>query len=325
MKYVITTIVIVMTLALVASADVGDQLHKLTASDAAMEDYFGNSVAISSNTAIVGARGNDDAGFSSGSAYLFNATTGNQLTKLTASDAAEFDYFGRSVAISGNTALVGASWDDDAGDASGSAYLFNATTASQLFKLTASDAAAYDYFGHSVAISGNTAIVGAYGDDDAGSGSGSAYLFNATTGSQLAKLTASDAAASDRFGQSVAISGNTAIVGALYNDDGGPESGSAYLFEAPEPLAGDFDLDNDVDGIDFSLWQAGYPTASGATLGNGDADGDGDVDGVDFGIWQAAYPTAAPAPVAGSTAIPEPTTLALFLIGSLALLRRPSR
>jgi len=211
----------------------GNQLAKLTADDAAAGDRFGHSVAISGNTAIVGAFANDDAGGSSGSAYLFNATTGSQLAKFTADDAAEGDRFGFSVAISGNTAIVGAWLDDDGGGNSGSAYLFDATTGSQLAKLTADDAAANDFFGISVAISGNTAIVGARSDDDAGSSSGSAYLFDVTTGNQLAKLTADDAATNDSFGASVAISGSTAIVGAWSDDDAGFSSGSAYLFDVP--------------------------------------------------------------------------------------------
>jgi len=209
----------------------GNQLYKLTASDIWASDKFGISVAISGNVAIVGAYGNSDAGLTSGSAYLFDVSTGNELFKLTASDAAEGDNFGYAVAISGNTAIVGARYDDDAGSLSGSAYLFDVTTGNQLFKLTASDAAADDKFGVSVAISGNTAIVGAYADDDGGSGSGSAYLFDVTTGNQLFKLTASDAFSIDVFGISVAISGNTAIVGAERNDDDGGDSGSAYLFD----------------------------------------------------------------------------------------------
>ena len=203
---------------------------KLTASDAAAEDQFGVSVAISGTTAIVGARG-DDAGSNSGSAYLFDTTTGQQLFKLTASDAAAKDFFGFSVAISGTTAIVGAWQDDDAGTDSGSAYLFDTATGQQIFKLTASDAAAKDFFGVSVGISGTTAIVGAWRDDDAGADSGSAYLFDTTTGQQLFKLTASDAAAEDAFGWSVAISGTTAIVGAYQDDDAGFGSGSAYLFD----------------------------------------------------------------------------------------------
>jgi len=205
----------------------GQLRFKLTASDAQLGDEFGRSVAISGTTAIVGAWRD----YSSGSAYLFDTTTGQELFKLNASDAQSDDGFGRSVAISGTIAIVGASGDDDAGSSSGSAYLFDTITGQELFKLTASDAAADDEFGFAVAISGNTAIVGAYGDDDAGSSSGSAYLFDTTTGQQLMKLTASDAATDDEFGFAVAISGTTAIVGAFGDDDAGSSSGSAYLFD----------------------------------------------------------------------------------------------
>jgi len=118
----------------------------------------------------------------------------------------------------------------------------------ELHKLTASDAAAGDNFGASVAISGSTAIVGARYDDD----SGSAYLFDVATGGQLFKLTASDAAAGDVFGVSVAISGATALVGARWDDDAGTDSGSAYLFCLFPPV-GDINLDCRVDLTDFAL------------------------------------------------------------------------
>ncbi|MBL4591611.1 MAG: FG-GAP repeat protein, partial [Phycisphaerales bacterium] len=151
----------------------------------------------------------------------------NEDLKITASDAAAEDFFGSSVAISGTTAIVGADRDDDAGSESGSAYIFDTTTGQEFFKLTASDAEAGDLFGFSVAISGTTAIVGAVFDRNAGSFSGSAYIFDTTTGQQLFKLTASDAAPFDRFGFSVAISGTTAIVG-IRDFGGAPVTGSAY-------------------------------------------------------------------------------------------------
>jgi len=180
--------------------------------------------------------GSEFSGFQSGSAYLFDVTTGHELFKLGASDAADRDNFGVSVAISDNTAIVGASSKaDDGGDRFyGSAYLFDVSTGTELFKLIDSETTAGDYFGISVAISGDTAIVGAFGDADAGIQSGSAYLFDASTGDQLGKLTASDAEAGDFFGRSVAISGDRAIVGAYKDGDAGTLSGAAYLF-TPEP------------------------------------------------------------------------------------------
>ncbi len=221
-------------------------LVKLTALDAAAGDYFGWSVSISGDYAIVGAYQDDDHGSSSGSAYIFfrnqgGANNWGQLAKLTALDAASHDYFGYSVSISGDDAIVGASSDDDDGDRSGSAYIFSrnqggANNWGQIAKLTALDAAEKDFFGISVSISGDDAIVGAYLDDDHGSNSGSAYIFSRNQGGannwgQLAKLTALDAAAGDYFGWSVSISGDDAIAGASYDDyDNGSNNGSAYIF-----------------------------------------------------------------------------------------------
>ncbi len=139
---------------------------------------FGWSVAISGATAIVGARHDDDNGLDSGSAYLFDTTTGGQIAKLLPNDGEANARFGFSVAISGATAIVGA-WLDDG---NGSAYLFDISdpaNPTQIAKLLADDGAALDVFGISVGISGATAIVGAPADDDNGSQSGSAYLFDA--------------------------------------------------------------------------------------------------------------------------------------------------
>ncbi|MGI9014361.1 MAG: hypothetical protein ACR2GY_08945, partial [Phycisphaerales bacterium] len=209
----------------------GQQIAKLLPLDGAAHDWFGLSVAISGDTAIVGAYGDDDNGGSSGSAYLFDVNTGQQITKLLPLDGARDDNFGYSVSITGDTAIVGSYADDDNGSNSGSAYLFNVTTGQQIAKLLPLDGARDDNFGYSVAINGDTAIVGSYGDDDNGSYSGSAYLFDINTGQQVAKLLPEDGAAYDGFGYSVAISGDTAIVGARYDDDNGPHSGSAYLFD----------------------------------------------------------------------------------------------
>ncbi len=173
--------------------------------------------------------------YKTGSAYLYDFSDPNNIieTKLTASDAAEFDAFG-SVALSGATALVGASWDGGLGGGFGSAYLFDVATGSQIAKLTASDAAAFDHFG-SVAISGSTALVGAYGNDDAGSDSGSAYLFD------LAAL--SVGIGTDEFWmyQSLPGQGNSDLTaGVSVTDD--PMGNSSYSYEWEIVLAGDVTL-----------------------------------------------------------------------------------
>ncbi|WP_082162489.1 PEP-CTERM sorting domain-containing protein [Crocosphaera watsonii] len=104
----------------------------------------------------------------------------------------------------------------------------------------ASDGAADDQFGLSVSLSGNRALVGSRFDDDNGNNSGSAYIFDVTTGNFLQKLTPPDGAAGDQFGISVSLSGNRALVASYLDDDNGTDSGSAYLFTTgqtvPEPL-----------------------------------------------------------------------------------------
>ncbi len=213
------------------------QQQKLTASDGAALDEFGWSVSISGDLAIVGAIYGDGNEPNSGSAYIFkwDGTSWNQQAKLLASDGDAGDRFGFSLSISSDYAIVGACEDDDKGTESGSAYIFkrHGTAWSQLAKLTASDGASWDYFGWSVSISGDLAIVGAPKDDDKGSRSGSAYIFkrDVIDWVQQQKLLASDGAYFDYFGVSVSISGDLAIVGACYDDDNGSDSGSAYIFK----------------------------------------------------------------------------------------------
>ena len=219
------------------SGEVWSQQAKLTASDSAAFDEFGRSVAVSGETAVIGARLDDDGGSASGSAYVFIRAGGvwSQQAKLTANDATADDTFGFAVAISGETAVIGARLDDDGGSASGSAYVFTRSGEvwSQQAKLTASDSATDDFFGSSVAVQGDTAVIGADGNDDEGSDSGSAYVFtrSGAVWSEQAKLTASDSATGDFFGWSVAISGDTALIGAHWDDEGSIiDSGSAYVF-----------------------------------------------------------------------------------------------
>jgi len=230
-------------LTLVLTSCAGAAEVKLNASDGAASDEFGGSVSISGDYAIVGAHGNADSGSNSGSAYIFkrNGISWGEQAKITASDGAESDYFGYSTSISGDYAIVGAYLDDDRGISSGSAYIFkrNGTSWNQQVKINASDGAAGDHFGHSVSISGDYTIVGACGNADSGSNSGSAYIFkrDGTLWSEQAKITASDGAANDYFSHSsVSISDDYAIVGAYLDDDRGSASGSAYIFKRNETL-----------------------------------------------------------------------------------------
>ena len=217
---------------------------KLIASDAAADDEFGISVALDGDTAVIGARQDDDNGSQSGSAYVFTKVSGvwSQKAKLIASDAAADDQFGISVAVNGDTVVVGARQDDDNGNQSGSAYVFTKpssgwSNSNETAKLTASDGAANDEFGISVAVEGDTAVIGARQDDTS---NGSTYVFTKVSGvwSQKAKLTASDGAADDEFGISVAVDGDTVAVGAYKHNvgegTGGANAGAAYLMSISE-------------------------------------------------------------------------------------------
>jgi hypothetical protein len=151
--------------------------------------------------------------------------------KLRSSDIESKDWFGCSVSLSGDTALIGAKYNDDKGTRSGSAYVFTrtGTTWTQQAKLLASNGVEEDQFGCSVSLDGDTALIGA---SEYYLYNGSAYVFtrSGTTWTQQAKLLASDGLASSHFGYSVSLSGDTALIGAMDDNDNGANSGSAYVF-----------------------------------------------------------------------------------------------
>jgi nucleoside-specific outer membrane channel protein Tsx len=203
---------------------------ELTASDGAGNDEFGWSVALSGSTAVVGARRHPGgtSGSGPGAAYVFveSGGTWSQQAELTAPDGAELDDFGYSVAVDGSTVVVGAPWHTGGSNkCQGAAYVFveSGGTWSQQAELTASDGAANDQFGLTVALSGSTAMVGTLNHTPGG-----AYVFvqRGGTWTQHAELTASDGAANDGFGFTVALSGSTAVVGA----PGHNAQGAAYVF-----------------------------------------------------------------------------------------------
>lgn len=216
------------------------QAAKLITNDGASGDFFGGSISINGNRAVIGAPLADIGGRSDqGAAYIFRNENGTwiQEAKLIASDGATGDIFGISVAIYGDTVVVGA-WEDTVGAhiKQGSAYIFirNGTTWTQQAKITATDGAANSLFGVSVDINGETVIVGAhYADINGHTDQGAAYIFvrNGTTWTQQAQLIANDGIAGATFGNSVALEENTAVIGAHTDSPNSvANSGSAYIF-----------------------------------------------------------------------------------------------
>ena len=195
----------------------------LRASDGVPRDYFGQSVAISGSTVVIGAWGHKRP---AGAAYVFTGSgkTWSQTVELHPSNPAAYDA-GISVGVSGPVIVVGAFGQNNA---TGAAYVFaqSGGTWTQSAELTPSDGAPDDFFGEAVAVSGTAIVVGAH---QHASVTGAAYVYTESGAAwpQTSELVASDGAPGDQFGVSVALSGNTAVIGAQGHDSG---AGAAYVF-----------------------------------------------------------------------------------------------
>lgn len=207
-----------------------EQMANLTASDGVTEDYFGHSCAMHGTTVVIGAYLRDETATSSGAVYVFKKVDDSeewtQVQKLLASDGGSYGYFGRSVALHEDWAVIGAATK---------AYFFKRDSEdswAETQSVTASDAAPNDYFGKNVAMYGKYAVVGAHGNDIKGSSAGSAYVFlrNGDSWSQTQQLFASDASAGDRLGRGTAMSGTVMVLGA----DGVGDTGVAIVFSLSE-------------------------------------------------------------------------------------------
>jgi FG-GAP repeat len=210
--------------------------QKVTASDGMANSYFGSAAALNGSTALIGADGDNSF---QGAAYLFTKSNGSwsEGQKLTASEGLPGDEFGYRVALTDNTLLIGAFTATVGGVVSqGAAYVFTQSngTWSESQKLTASDGGLFDNFGASVALKGSTILVGSPAATiGTNAGQGALYVFTESNGtwSQTQKLTASDGAANDSFGESVALDGNTALIGAFNATINGHQwQGAAYFF-----------------------------------------------------------------------------------------------
>jgi len=299
------------------------------ATDADPGDEFGWSVSISGNALVVGAFRDDQSGTDAGAAYLFvrSGSSWVQMAKIVGTDTVAGDSFGYSVSIHNDTVVVGAPGHDALGSGSGAAYVFVRSGAAwvQQAKLLALGGAPFDAFGRSVCISGESLIVGAVGSNVGGSDAGAAYVFirGGTAWVQQARLLAADPFTDDWFGASVALTVDTAVVGALSVDGAGINSGAAYVFERQGStwMQQDKLLPPDPDGGDqygISVTVSGDKILAGASF-NDDA---GRQSGAAYvhrflgtGIWQdlgGGAPGSAGTPLlvgAGSMAGGSPVTL----------------
>ncbi|MBK8035851.1 MAG: FG-GAP repeat protein [Verrucomicrobiaceae bacterium] len=256
----------------IRSGSTWSQQAYLKASNSGAGDFFGYSVAVSGDTAVIGAwaeasnatgvGGNqaDNSANESGAAYVFfrSGSTWTQQAYLKASNSEIDDSFGDSVAVSGDTAVIGAPFEDsnatgvggnqadNSASTSGAAYVFTRSAGvwTQQAYLKASNTGTPDRFGSHVALSGDTAVIAAWAEasnaigvdgnqaDNSAPNSGAAYVFTRSAGvwSQQAYLKASNTGAGDRFGDSVALSSDTAVIGAWAEDSGSLNSGAAYVF-----------------------------------------------------------------------------------------------
>ncbi len=211
--------------------------QKLTAGDGATLHLFGYSVDLDQDRMLAGAWKKGDDGPYSGAVYAFERTGSQwgETQKIRASDAAQEDQFGYSLAMHGSWAVIGARFDDDGANNAGSAYVFEYDGSQWVERqiLRAPDSAADDEFGSSVAFAEDVIVVGSPFDDDGGDKSGSCYVFE-RNGARLfqftQKLLAQDAAQNDQFGSAVDTDGLSVVVGASLNNDDGFDSGSVYLF-----------------------------------------------------------------------------------------------
>lgn len=216
---------------------------KLIPSDPEIGDSLGFSVDIDGNYAIVGSPSKDSSGLGNdvGKAYIY-MRSGNAWSiqdSLTASDASAGSNFGYSVAIDGDYAIVGAPFWDSTGTSNfteaGKVFFFmrSGSTWSEQAAFTSSDPEEDQFFGWSVDIDGEYAVVGAYKDDEIARNAGAAYTFIRSDDiwSEQEKLVASDLETNDRFGQAVSISGDWVVVGSYYDDDSGRNAGAAIFFQ----------------------------------------------------------------------------------------------
>ena len=213
--------------------------QKLTASDGAGNDRFGETITVDGDVIVIGAEQNGVGG----AAYVFcyDGTAWTETQKLVSSDIAAGDDFGASVSMNGDVLVVGADYDDDGGSTSGSAYVFrnDGTMWTEEAKLTANDAAANNFFGHSVSVGKDKIVVGAHANNN---WLGAAYVFryDGSNWRLEQKLVEFDGVGDDfdYLGWSVAATEDVIVVGSWADDTLGSAAGAVHVYSFTEPLAG---------------------------------------------------------------------------------------
>ena len=213
-------------------AESGEFLASYKSDEDNAADQYGASTELG-HVIVVGApKAHSPSAVLTGAVYVYQKAPLSGVQKLYPADGVRSDLFGGAIALDGNILAVGACAHDVYGLRSGAVYVFDVDSGEQLLKLFPDDGASTDEFGGAVDLADGLVVVGAVNDDDNGSRSGSAYVFDATTGEQLLKLTPDDGAANDNFGSAVAIQGGQIAVSAILDDDKGESSGAVYLFDA---------------------------------------------------------------------------------------------
>jgi hypothetical protein len=267
----------------------GSELRKIAADDAADEDYFGYSLALNGHLALIGAPYVDDPVTDAGAVYVYDISSGTKLHRMLASstESRVGANLGTSVAITGHHGLSGSPLYHSS---RGSVHAFDLRTGTQVKMLQAADAAASSEFGSSVAIQGQTVLVGSKADDGDFSNEGSAYLFDLASGSQLQKLGVSDPHSQMRLGMVAAFAGSSFAVGSANAQDDASTKGACYLFtgfSAPLPLqvlAKKSDYVTDVGEAVFSSFSALQINADGETFIQSKLSGSGTTGGKNISL-----------------------------------------
>ncbi|MFT5154319.1 MAG: hypothetical protein ACI841_004326, partial [Planctomycetota bacterium] len=208
---------------------------KLIAASGASGDLMGWESILQGDEVFLGTPIGDGVVLDSGTVVIFDydGVTWSEAQTLSVLSGADGDFFGRSLAVDGDFALIGAPRTDGIGANSGSAFVFEriAGVWTQVQELLASDATSGDQFGWALDLDGDTAVIGAWGQDAGGTDSGAVYVFERSGGSfaEVQKLTPSDAP-SGQFGWTVRVDGDWVVVGAALDDEAGFQGGAAYVF-----------------------------------------------------------------------------------------------